>query len=224
MTVDTIRQSKFRRLLRPGMNCIDIGANLGYYSVRMATVAGQGGGRVFSFEPDPLAFFLLTKNRQENHLEKVIEVFQVACGENDSTGVLVRDANPANYGGGHVRDTATCNGSAIAIRRVDDLVPEDRRIDLVKVDVEGFEPFALSGMRRILTRDRPAIVMEFNPPALRNDGADAPERLLRDLKALGYTCYEALSYAGGNASPFVFPGPSEDSLLNLVCVPSSEST
>jgi FkbM family methyltransferase len=213
----------FRRLLRPGMNCLDIGANLGYYSVRMAAVVSQGGGRVFSFEPDPLAFYLLTKNRQENHLENVVSVFQVACGDRDSAGVLVRDLNPANYGGGHVRDAATQNGSPTAIRRVDDLVPEDVRVDFVKIDIEGYEPLALRGMERILTRDRPAIVMEFNPPALRSNGTDAPERLLQDLASRGYVCYEALSFAGGNAAPFQFPATSGDSLVNLVCAPSSKS-
>jgi hypothetical protein len=63
--------------------------------------------------------------------------------------------------------------------------------------------------------------MEFNPPALRSHDADAPERLLRDLAAYGYICYEAVSYAGEGAARFVFPDPAGDSLVNLVCVPSS---
>jgi FkbM family methyltransferase len=209
-----------RRLLRPGMNCLDIGANLGYYSVRMAAVVAQGGGRVFSFEPDAFAFSLLSRNRQENHLENVITLFPVACGQHEAIGVLVRDPNPSNYGGSHMRED-TQNGNPTAIRRVDDMVPPDMRIDLVKIDIEGFELFALRGMSRILATDRPTIVMEFNPPALRAHGENAPDLVLRHLAAAGYHCFETVSFAGENPVPFVFPGPSGDGLVNLVCVPVS---
>ncbi len=217
----------FQRLLRPGMNCLDIGANLGYYSIRMGAVVSQGGGRVYSFEPDPFAFSLLTKNRQENRLENVISIFQVACGAEEAIGVVIQDPNPANYGGGYVRELGPENkaaGSSISIRRIDDLVPADVRIDLVKIDIEGFEPFALRGMDRVLSRDRPAIVMEFNPPALRFSGADAPERLLRHLNAHGYVCFEALSYSRGESVPFRCGGAAGDSLVNLVCLPSAKSS
>jgi FkbM family methyltransferase len=208
------------RIIRPGMNCIDVGANLGYYSIRMAAVAGPGGGRVYSFEPDVFACDLLRRNCRENHFEGIVSIFQIACGDNDGEAVLHRDSAAGNYGGMFVRRSVDPEaGQRVPLRRIDDLIPAGTAIQLVKMDVEGFEPFALRGMQRIVNESKPAILVEFNPPALRFDGEDAPDRLLEWFRSRSYEVYEAEAFGRGDTRPFDYPA-SGDRFTNLVCLPA----
>lgn len=212
------------RLLRPGMNCLDVGANFGYYSVRMASIVRRRGGRVFSFEPEPFSFSLLLRNRAENHLEDAIVAFNVACGAEDGQAPLYKDPNPANFGGARVAAPGETPAERISVgmvpvRRADALIPPGTRIHLIKMDVEGFEYHALLGMRGILARDHPALVCEFAACALLRFGEDVPVRFLDELAALGYTVYEAASFARGEPVRFEYR-PGENQYANLVCLPA----
>ncbi len=207
------------RLLRPGMNCIDAGANLGYYSMRMAAVVAQGAGRVFSFEPDPFACGLLHKNCRENRFENVINIFPFACGERSAEALLFRDPDPRNYGGTHVRESGSGATHKIAVRRVDDLVPSDVPIHFVKIDVEGYELFALQGMKRIIREHHPAIVMEFNPHALESLDPSTPRELLDFIAFFGYTVYEADQFRDQSSPRFNYAA-APGKFTNLVCLPS----
>jgi FkbM family methyltransferase len=211
------------RLVRPGMNCLDVGANLGYYSVRLAAVVRQAGGKVFSFEPDPFSYSLLLRNRAENRMEDAIVPFNVACGDEDSEVDLYPDPNPSNFGGTRVEKPGSETvseqpGGTIPLRRIDDLVPPDMPVHLVKMDIEGFEPFALLGMRRILSAHRPALVCEFAAARLRLHGEDTPARFLNDLAALGYTVYQAEAFGRGELAPFQYQ-EAACQFVNLVCLP-----
>lgn len=220
-------RAALERLLRPGMNCLDIGANIGYYSVRMGAVVRQGGGKVFSFEPDAFSFSLLLKNLAENHMEDVIVPFNLACGDEDVDVYLYRDPNPANFGGCRVRKPGEAPVSGelsgtVPLRRIDSLIPPDVSIHLVKMDIEGFEPYALRGMQRILSVNRPALACEFAAAALRSHGEDAPAGFLNELAALGYVIYEAASFGRGEPTRFEYQ-EAECQYANLVCLPRSES-
>ena len=70
------------------MNCIDIGANFGFFSVTMAAAVGKEG-KVYSFEPEPFNYSLLLRNRAENRMEDIITPFNVACGDEDGEAALV---------------------------------------------------------------------------------------------------------------------------------------
>jgi FkbM family methyltransferase len=215
------------RLLRPGMTCLDIGANIGYYSVRMGAVVRQEGGRVFSFEPDPFSFSLLVRNRAENHMEDVLTLFNVACGDEDTEVELYKDPNPANFGGAHTRKTGQSVISReligkVPLRRVDDLVPPEIPVHLIKMDVRGFEPCVLRGMRRLVSEDCPVLVCEFNVPALEFLGEQAPVAFLRDLAELGYSVYEAGAFGHGEAVRFEYLGTGCQ-YANLVCLPHGRS-
>jgi FkbM family methyltransferase len=206
------------RLLRPGMNCVDVGANLGYYSVLMAAVVGFAGGRVYSFEPDPLAFYLLSKNARENRLETVIVPHHFACGGGDGAGFLQRDSNAENYGGMYVRETSE-DGIAIQIRALDDVIPASVQIDLVKMDIEGYEPVALQGMRRTLDRCRPTLIVEFNVAMLRAQQEDGARQLLEALGRMNYACYDIASIGGNDLQPVQITAIADDFFTNLLCVP-----
>jgi FkbM family methyltransferase len=210
------------RLVKPGMNCIDIGANIGYHSVRMAAVVKQGEGKVFCFEPEPFNFSLLTRNRTENRMEDVLELYQIACGDENCEVAIYRDANPCNFGGARTRKAGQ-NGpeseriAIVPMRRLDDLIPEKVPVHLVKIDVEGYEPFVLRGMSRLIHRCRPRIVMEFNVPALQQFGQTTPQELLRWLSNHSYIAIRAGVFARGEFVEFVWD--EEVVFENLVCLP-----
>ena len=216
-------QDAFRLLVRPGMNCLDIGANLGYYSIRMAAIVRREGGRVFSFEPDDFAFALLTRNCQENQLQDVITRFRFACGEEDREARLYKDPNPANYGGMSLRPPSPTSVSvSVSLKTVDSVISPGARIDFAKIDVEGYEPLVVDGMRRILAESSPVLLCEFNTSALRAAGAEEPARFLEQLSALGYTLYEAGAF--GKKKPALFEySPGQDQFANLVCLPKGQS-
>jgi hypothetical protein len=97
------------------------------------------------------------------------------------------------------------------------MVPSDAPIHLVKIDVEGYELFALEGMPRILREHRPAIVMEFNPAALEFSGPEMPRKLLDFLTSLGYTMYEADGFRDSSSPRFDYSANS-GKFTNLVCL------
>jgi FkbM family methyltransferase len=215
------------RLVRPGMNCVDIGANIGYHAVRMGAAVRAGGGKVFCFEPDPFSFSLLVRNRAENRMEDVLVLFNVACGDENGEVELWKDPNPSNFGGAHTRKAGQPVVSReliarVPLRRLDDLIPPEIAVHLVKMDVEGFEPLVLRGMRRLLEENRPILVCEFNVPALESLAAGASAAFLQELTELGYSLYEAGAFGRGEAAGFQYSGPACQ-FVNLVCLPAGKS-
>jgi FkbM family methyltransferase len=207
------------KLLKPGMNCIDIGANLGYYALRMAREVAPGGGRVFAFEPDPFSADLLERNIRENKMEDVVTAFRLAAGAEARQATLYRHPNPVNFGGCRIRehDTTAVVGT-VAVRRVDDLIPLDVPVSLVKMEIEGYEPLAFRGMERIVREYQPVIVTRFNTADMEFDGVDAPGRFYEALVAAGYRVYDAFAFADGRLEAFNYPGAGYRN-TDLVCLP-----
>lgn len=153
--------------LRPGIVFLDIGANLGYFTLMAATTVGPMG-RVIAFEPNPRNRELLTRSLAANDLTNVElypfavsdrrEVVRLATGVHDSNGRVVA----AGEGG------APTGSDPWLIEAVplDALLGDLPRLDLIKMDIEGAEPKALQGMASLLRRHRPVIVTEFNPICL----------------------------------------------------------
>jgi len=138
-------------LIRPGDCFLDIGANQGYYTVKIGRRTGPTG-RVFSFEPNPLMYRFLSENIEINALQPITTAFQVAVA--DKPGRMTMEA-PVNYpGGGRVLVAGETGAETVEVdvARIDDLLPPGQVVDLIKIDVEGFEPLALRGMAETLAR------------------------------------------------------------------------
>jgi FkbM family methyltransferase len=210
------------RLVRAGMNCVDAGANIGFHSMRMAKATGEKG-HVYSFEPDPFSYDLLLRNRAENKMDARIDAFPFACGNTEADAVLRKHPNPANFGGSYLilDEQATSGDLTVKVRRLEDVLSAGIRIDVVKMDVEGHELFALQGMRAILQRDKPAIVTEFHTAALNRFGPETAALFISELTRLGYILYDAAIFAQGVNTPFLF-SKSRDYLMNLVCLPRGD--
>ena len=167
---------------------VDIGANIGYYTLLFARQVGPSG-RVFAFEPDADNFRLLSANVSANHYTNVTAV-QAAVSDRDERLDLYR--NEANRMDHQTYDAGEGwqHVSVAAIRLDDYFAADSRRVDLIKMDIQGSEPRALSGMIGLRTRNRDVVfVTEFWPWGLRRAGHD-PAVFLARLGELGFALSE----------------------------------
>lgn len=175
----------FGRTVKPGMVIVDIGANLGMFTVQAARLL-KGNGRVHSFEPSPRIFQLLHENVQVNgFLESGIVRFH-ECACTDSEGSARLRVFPENSG--HNTIFWTDDGlESVPVRAtaVDAVLANEPRIDLVKIDAEGAEPSILRGMVQTIRRNPGIlIVLEFAPVHLERAG-ESPELFLQEIEDLG---------------------------------------
>ena len=166
-------------LAAPGAVFLDVGANQGYYTVKIGGLVGPTG-RVFAFEPHAKMYRFLTDNIELNALQPRVSAYQVAAGAAAGTAQLEVDDD---YPGGARVLLASLNETApklveVEVVKIDDAVPADLVADLVKIDVEGFEPLVCEGMQNLLQRSpNAAIVCEISVAFWRRFGD--PADLLR---------------------------------------------
>jgi len=175
-----------RRLVRPGMQVVDVGANVGLYSLLLARLVEQSGS-VLAFEPEPNLFTILRENCRGNNATNIV-LFQCALGRTNGLALFHRSA--FNSGDNRL-DRASMGHDVVEVKveRFDDLLP-DSKPDFVKIDVQGHELAALSGMERALSASpNGRVLFEFSPAALRRAGT-APDLLLEFFRERGFELYE----------------------------------
>jgi FkbM family methyltransferase len=170
--------------IRPGDIVVDGGSNVGFFSLLAGRLL-DGRGQVISFEPDPSTFCLLRQNVQYNNLESIVRLEQKALTNSDGSfefSVLPHEpmrsslfANPGPTG-----KTILVSGVCL-----DDYIEAHalQRVDIVKLDLEGAEPFALAGMAKSLLTAR-LVVFEINGPLLNQLGIK-PLELVRRIAEQG---------------------------------------
>ena len=175
----------FRDRLRPGMHVLDIGANIGYYTMLSASLVGPSGS-VTAIEPNPVSAKLLEASRRANSFDNVI-VLQVAAGR--ALGLLVLHGSYGNVmtSAAPAEAAALLNSTTVPSFKVDDLIPRNKNIDFVKIDVEGAEYNALLGASDLIKRCHPTIVSEFSPSTMPGISGVDGRQYLRFLLDFGYT-------------------------------------
>lgn len=175
----------FRDRLRPGMHVLDIGANIGYYTMLSASVVGSSGS-VTAIEPNPDSAKMLEASRRANSFDNVL-VIQVAAGR--ELGLLVLHGSYGNVMTSAAPDDAKAliNSTTVPTFRVDDLIPRNKNVDFVKIDVEGAEYNALLGASELIKRCHPTIVSEFSPSTMPGISGIDGRGYLRFLLGFGYT-------------------------------------
>jgi FkbM family methyltransferase len=157
-------EPEFRALasfVAPNDWAIDIGANVGHYTKALSDAVGPVG-RVIAVEPVPTTFALLAQNILSFQFSNVT-LLNVAASDSDAVlNISVPGAhNSKNYYQAHITEDRTGAIDILAVR-VDDLnIPHSIR--LVKIDAEGHEGRVLLGMTKLLTRDRPTLILEAGP-------------------------------------------------------------
>jgi FkbM family methyltransferase len=169
--------------VRAGMRVLDIGANIGLYSLFLSQLVGKDGS-VLAIEPDPELFAALESSCRTNAAVN-IELHNVAAAAETGRLWLYRSLLNAgdNRIGSHDRDDTIRRVEARAMT-VDELVG-GRPVDFIKMDVQGWEGQVLRGMRAVL-ESNPAIeiLFEFWPFGLKEAGWN-PQELLSELESFG---------------------------------------
>lgn len=173
--------------LRPGDVFLDVGANIGYFSVLAAHIVGQGGqpGRVFAFEPDPRNCQLLRNSAALNALDPFIELSETALSNVAGEGVLYLSEDNLGdhqvYSSGDDRQQqpiAFLQGSDYLAARLplssrSGAGGAEKQLDLVKIDTQGSEYQVVEGLMPLLRSLAavPRMLIELTPYSLRAAGA-----------------------------------------------------
>lgn len=176
-----------KRLVRPGQIVIDVGANIGYYSVLFSKIVG-GSGRVFAFEPTQHYRSVLLRNLAANKLSNV-EILPVGLSDRrQRVGIQVGTSSATIHPPEKLPHEFE---EVIDLLSLDEFVESMtlERIDFIKVDVDGHEPLFLDGARRVLDKFNPLILLEVSHLHYLEAGVSAWDFYAR-LKRDGYRIYD----------------------------------
>jgi FkbM family methyltransferase len=155
---------------------LDIGAHVGFFTIPIAQRAAQ----VHAFEPNPESAHYLHINVEQNGLLSKVVEHPIALGSQEQKVDMEDIGDKEDHSSRHVRE-----GGAIPMRTLDSF--EFPKVDVIKIDVEGYEPEVLEGARSLIEKHQPVILFEVNLPALRKYGRQSLRRIERSLP--GYTFY-----------------------------------
>lgn len=181
----------FLSLLRPGDCVLDVGANIGYFTLLSSSLVGSEG-RVHAFEASPKIAQMLQKNIGLNDVSNVVVHNEAVL---DRSGFVKFYTGPEeNLGLSSIQNTG--NGSRVDAEvpcvKIDHMISTFPLVRLVKIDVEGVEFLVLKGMLELIERDRPYIILEFTHALLQQMNCDALT-LFDYFAKYNYSLYEITS-------------------------------
>lgn len=176
-----------RRLLDPGAVIFDVGANFGYYSMMLA-VSLDSRCRIFAFEPHPDNRERLKGHVEANGLAEIITMLPWGVSDREETARMHRPVENS----GHAAIDPHGESTEVRLAPLDALYADTgvERLDLLILDVEGYEERALRGARGMLARFKPMVFVELFPPVMKRQGASA-EATAALLTDLGYRLFVA---------------------------------
>lgn len=172
-----------KNIVKEGMNCIDLGSNLGYYTLLESKLVGDSG-KVFAFEPSPVTYEHFKKNLEINKITNVNH-FNIALG--DTNGKIKFLISKMSNWCRVVDDSIKTLDNIIDVPMftLDKFVTEHKlkKIDFIRMDIEGYESKAYSGMTEIIKKFKPDFYMEIHPVFM---GVEKTIEFLKKLKKDGY--------------------------------------
>jgi len=208
--------------VRPGMRVVDVGANLGLYTLLLSRLVGESG-TVVALEPDPQLFETLKANCLSNGAHNV-EIHNLAAGSSSARMLLARSL--INAGDNRLAPNSTSaltRPVEVQVTTVDAIISK-RPVDFVKVDVQGWESHVLSGMREVFRANAGIqVYFEYWPYGLNKAGCE-PSSLLRQFDDLGFRLFEV---SGGRHVAIAdlqgWNGPRGSRYTNLYAVRRAQS-
>lgn len=179
-----------RKLLRPGGIFVDLGANVGWFTLLASSIVGPEG-HVYSFEPQPSIANYLRRTLTLNDLQSRVSFHQAGVWHQSGSMRLAWADNSENHGASHLMpgDIDASVGTLVDLITLDSLGL--KRCDLIKMDIEGAEPRAMQGAEQLLSTCRPVILSELNAGQLAAVTEVKPGDYIRAMDAQGYRCVGA---------------------------------
>ena len=179
----------FKRIVKKGMVVIDIGANIGYYTLLAAKLVGKEG-KVLAFEPEPSNFNLLTRNVKLNKFEDRCILINKAVSNFVGTAKLyLSDENPGDHT--LLKDNKKGKWIKVQTTTIDhflnyELNDKIKEIDVIKMDIQGNEMAALEGMVETISKSKNLkMFVEFWPHGIKQAGF-SPVEFLKKIESLGF--------------------------------------
>lgn len=172
-----------RPLVSPGTSVIDVGANLGFFTLEFARWV-RDGGKVIAIEPEAVNYGRLCRAVAGAGMTHLVDTVQAAAAETSGeVGLIVNRRHPGDH---RIGDS----GVRVPAVTIDDLLAARGwpRVSLVKIDVQGSESRVLAGADETLRSLHPALFIEVCDEALQMSRSSA-ERLLGGLYDRGYSAY-----------------------------------
>ncbi len=177
----------FRRFAKPNSTILDIGANFGLYTAIGGRIIREHG-RLIAFEGNPHTFEYLERTMYANKLYHNERVQLVNALVSDQSGTGTLHYRPTALGGASMAGQSAPGVVSVDVRSltIDDYLGDDVKVDLVKIDVEGYEPHVLKGMERTLARSSTVrLIIEAFENFIRPHYGD-PEKYFAYLRGLGF--------------------------------------
>ncbi|RZD46594.1 MAG: hypothetical protein CXT78_03960 [Thaumarchaeota archaeon] len=171
--------------LKQNMVCVDLGSNIGYYAVIESNIIGESG-KIFAIEPSPVNFPILKLNL-ENQKKNNFSVYNIAIGDkNENMEFII--SSKSNWSKIRMNDEKINPEDKIIkipVKTLDSFVKENniKKIDILRMDVEGFEYNIILGANRVLEKFKPKIFVEIHKMYL---GKEKTYKIFSDLKNKGY--------------------------------------
>jgi FkbM family methyltransferase len=210
-----------KSVLKSGDIALDVGANLGYYTMLFVSLVGDKG-HVYSFEPMPKLFDSLKQSTKRNGFDDRVAAFNAALSDEIGQVPLIFAPGSDNWGGAalwagrevlpHHTTIAVTTGPLSFFSKLD-------RIEFVKIDVQGAEPLVIRGCSDVLAASKPLILSEVHPAMLRTVSDQSVEGYFRQLESIGYEAHSLTR--DGHIGPLIAPG-SIDVLAKVVFLPRGQ--
>ncbi len=184
----------FRQLLRPGMTVVDLGAHIGHYTVLSALAVGDSG-HVYAFEPDQLILPELRHNVHHSGCDGMVTIVPAAVSDKPGEAQLFsrgkEKITPTIFPRGAVDQMSV----RIEVTSLDTYFGALGwpKVDLMKMDIEGSEIWALEGMVEMSRRNpHLKLIIEFAPYIIREAGG-SPEQFFETLRKVGFNRFCIIS-------------------------------
>jgi len=169
----------FKKVVKEGDTVVDLGANLGYYTLLAARLVGKKG-KVYAFEPEPTNYALLLKNIELNGYNNIVPMQEVVSNISGTVNFFLDEKDT----GAHTMYRPEPKAKSIEVPSVtlDEFFrDQEPRINVIKMDIEGAEIAAVQGMERIIgENENLKMFVEFYPAAIRRAG-HSPQEFARKL-------------------------------------------
>ena len=167
-----------------GRNIVDIGANFGWHTLEFADMVGEG--MVYAFEPQRIVYYQLCANALLNGYSN-ITAYNIGMGDHHNFLQMENpnyfDSGTINIGNAHL-NAYTQSHNVVEVRTLDSY--NFTNLAVLKIDVQGYEPFVLDGAKETINKNKPVIFIEVEEPQLQIYGFTGQD-IFKRLDVLGYS-------------------------------------